>query len=188
MDRLERAAPDRGGQAHRHDREPLAFGVVERLRAHDGGARLPSRPTPSRTVSERPSTASSADSQARPIARLSVGLHLALVTRPIGAPWRMIAAPSVGHPALDDLEAGQHLARAACRDRRRRVAADEVRLLGLDHPAHARLERARERVRVLADDRVLLLEPQDALRLDAERPGARAGARRPSARPRGAAP
>ena len=41
------------------------------------------------------------------------------------------------------------------------------------------LDRVRQRVGVLADDRVLLLEPQDALRLHAERPEPEVARRRP---------
>ena len=50
-----------------------------------------------------------------------------------------------------------------------RALADEERLPAGDRPFHPGLVREGEAVRVLADDDVALLQPQDALRLDAER-------------------
>src|SRR5262249_40629770 len=46
--------------------------------------------------------------------------------------------------------------------------ADEVRLFEFDAPGHVCLERRRERVGVLANDEMLLLQPQGALRFHAE--------------------
>src|SRR5271163_4329179 len=53
------------------------------------------------------------------------------------------------------------------------MLADELLLLvQLDSPGHAGSERRRLRVRVLADDEMLLLQAQDALWLQPERPDA----------------
>ena len=59
-----------------------------------------------------------------------------------------------------------------------RPAADEVLLLvELDDPRHRGAERRRLGVGVLADEDVQLLQAQDALRLEPERPQAVLGAR-----------
>ena len=68
------------------------------------------------------------------------------------------------------LEADEHPAQAAVEDLLRRPLADELELLVVLHePRHRRLVEVRLRVRVLADDDVTLLEPQDPLRLEPER-------------------
>ena len=65
-----------------------------------------------------------------------------------------------------------------------RPLADEVVLVELDDPRHARLEDVRLGVGVLADEDVHLLEAEDPLRLEPERPDAEVGARARGSRPR----
>src|SRR5919109_4784685 len=76
------------------------------------------------------------------------------------------------HAAVLHLEADQLLAIAAGADVLEGPLADEVVLVELDDPRHVRLERVRLGVGVLADEDVHLLEAQDALRLETERPDA----------------
>src|SRR5207253_9952333 len=74
-----------------------------------------------------------------------------------------------GHRAVRHLEADEQLARPALARELERPLADEVLLLELRDPRHVRVEHVRLGVGVLADDDVLLLEPEDALRLETER-------------------
>src|SRR5439155_9370266 len=87
------------------------------------------------------------------------------------------ARHATGRPAVDDdltalerddavrhLEAHEPLAIAAFLDLLERPLADEVVLVDLDDPRHVRAQRVRFRVGVLADDDVLLLEPENPTR------------------------
>ncbi len=69
----------------------------------------------------------------------------------------------------DHLEPDQDVAQPTFAERRDRVAPDEVRAIALDQPAHRCAARIGQGIGVLTDDRVLLLEPQDALGFDTER-------------------
>ena len=80
------------------------------------------------------------------------------------------------HDAVLHLEADELLAEAALEHVLERPLADEVVLVELGDPGHRRLEHVRLRVGVLADEDVHLLEAQDPLRLEAERPDAEVGA------------
>src|SRR5439155_10469348 len=73
-----------------------------------------------------------------------------------------------GNDAVLHLEADEQVAEAALAHVLERTLADEVVLLELDDPGHVRLEGVRLGVGVLADDDVHLLQPQDALRLEAK--------------------
>src|ERR1700722_5296521 len=70
--------------------------------------------------------------------------------------------------AVEHLETDQPLPERLFLRSQQRRAADEVFLVELDGPPHVGLERIRERVRIVARDDVQLLEPQNALRLDAK--------------------
>ena len=100
----------------------------------------------------------------------SSALRRTLVTRPAETPSTTTWPPSTGHRAGRALEADEHPAEAALGDLLRRPLADPVELLVVLHdPGHRRLEQVRLGVGVLADDHVALLEPEDPLRLEAER-------------------
>ena len=80
--------------------------------------------------------------------------------------------PSTGIAPRRALEADEHPAEPAVGDLLRRPLADPVELLVVLHePRHRRLVQVRLGVGVLADDHVALLEPEDPLRLEAERRG-----------------
>src|SRR5207253_9853247 len=66
-------------------------------------------------------------------------------------------------------EPDELLARVALLLELERALADEVVLVELRQPRHPRRPQVRLRVGVLADDHVLLLEPEDPLRLESER-------------------
>src|SRR5262249_22742313 len=68
-----------------------------------------------------------------------------------------------------DVEANQPGAWPHFLEAQQRIAAVELRLAEAHHSLQPRTKRIRQSVRVLADDQVSFLQPQDALCLDAER-------------------
>ena len=86
--------------------------------------------------------------------------------------------PFGGHGRADHLETCEDVARPALSGRGECVPPDEVGALALDQPAHRRTARIGQGVGVLADDGVLLLEPEHPLGLHAEGPDPGVRARR----------
>jgi hypothetical protein len=73
------------------------------------------------------------------------------------------------HPAPRAGEPDEPLGRRLGVEALEATLAEEVVLVGLDRPAEPDLERIGFRVRVLSDEDVLLLQPEDPLRLQTER-------------------
>jgi hypothetical protein len=104
--------------------------------------------------------------------------HLtSLVTRPAERPSTTTWPPFRRHRTVLHHKADEALARPLRGDALERPAADEVVLIELDDPRHPGGDRVRLRVGVLPDEDVLLLQAQDPLRLEPERPAAEVGAR-----------
>ena len=128
-----------------------------------------------------------AATKARPMCRSSVGLQAMLVTRPAISPSRddQMALLRRVAPAASAARSRPAAACAAASPTMREAAlADEERLVHLHAPSRRPASNGLvSAVGVLADDDVALLQAQQALRLDAERPDARVARRPRSAHP-----
>ena len=129
-----------------------------------------SRPSGRRTVTRVPTAASSRSSCARPIERPSVGDIRLDVTRPAmpPAPVEDLAGLRGHDRPVERAQADQARVGVAAVLPHQLRLADEVRLVELDQLVDTGAEALGQAVGVLPDDRVALLEAQDALRLDAE--------------------
>jgi hypothetical protein len=96
------------------------------------------------------------------------------VTRPTQTPSWTTLEPSGGHPGPRAGEPDQPFARRLGVEALEAALAEEVVLVGLDRPAEPDLERIGFGVRVLSDEDVLLLQPEDPLRLQDRTDGSRA--------------
>ena len=175
------AAGARGRSSVRHERSLLPVRVEERPQAHV-------RPLePSVDLDEerraRPRRARRAPRPSRSPCRAR-SLQRALVTRPPGRPSTTIWPPSGGTTPFSISKPTSCSRKPRSLHVLERPLAHEVVLVELDDPGHVRLERVRLRVGVLPDEDVHLLEAEDALRLEAERPDAEVGARARGSCPR----
>ena len=158
-----------------------------RRTAWSGSRRRAALPS-SEIVIRAPSWASASGTQAIPIVRPSTGEWRELVTWPAGVAALVDDHRALGrHVAVGEREADQRGRRRPLGVVLERPLADEVLLLvELDDPRHRGAERRRLRVGVLADEDVHLLQAQDPLGLQPERPQPVRLAGLDAARPRGA--
>ena len=167
MDAGHRCAANGGG---RHDRSCLMIGAFRHRDRRTGAAPRCHGSWNRRTRCRRivPSFAQPAGTHASPTIEPTAALRRADVTRPTQVPSCTIDEPSGGSQSPEAVNPTSRSRGPVFGEIGQRPLAQEVVLVGLDHPAQPDLERVGFGVGVLADQDVLLLEAQDALGLQAE--------------------